>query len=146
MPVLSKSTKPQKAEGIQRDWHLVDLKGKVLGRTAGSIARLMQGKHKSSYSTHLDSGDYVVAINAKDLVLTGRKLSQKTYSNYSGYPGGLRVRTAQEVFEKNPKEIIQHAVSGMLPKNKLRKKRLTRLFIFTGEEHPYKEKISIKNK
>ncbi len=146
MPTLSQSTKSQSETDIQRNWHLVDLKGKVLGRVAGSISKLLQGKHKTAYTQYLDSGDHVVAINAKDIILTGRKLLQKTYTNYSGYPGGLRVRTAAEVIAKNPKEIVQHAVSGMLPKNKLRQRRLTRFFIFTGEEHPYKEKFGTKTK
>lgn len=138
---LTTSTKPQKAGEINRMWHLVDLKGKVLGRIAGSIASIIQGKHKPTYSLNLDSGDYVVAINAKDVVLTGRKLLQKTYARYSGYPGGLRIQTAQELLSKKPGELIRHAVSGMLPKNKLRKRRLTRLFIFADDKHPYEEKL-----
>lgn len=142
---LTISTKPQKAEEINRTWHLVDLKGKVLGRVAGSIANIIQGKHKTTYSPNLDSGDYVIAINAKDIVLTGRKLSQKTYTRYSGYPGGLRIQTAQELLSKNPGELIRHAVSGMLPKNKLRKRRLTRLFIFADDKHPFETKLKVKS-
>ena len=141
----TKSTKPQKEKEITRTWHLIDLKGKILGRAAVSIARLMQGKHKTTFSTHLDSGDYVVAINAGKIVLTGNKLSDKTYTNYSGYPGGLRVQTAQDLLTKNPKELIRHAVSGMLPKNKHRKPRLTRLFIYPDMKHPYEAKLQGKN-
>ncbi len=144
MPTLTKSTKPQSATSIKRNWHFVDLKGKVLGRAAGSIASLIQGKHKTTYTSYLDAGDYVVAVNAQSIVLTGRKLSQKTYSNYSGYPGGLRVRTADKVMAKNPKEVIQRAVSGMLPKNKLRKSRMTRLFVYADDKHPHQDKFSVK--
>lgn len=145
MVALTKSTKPQKEKDIARTWHLVDLKGKVLGRAAVSISRLMIGKHKSTFSTHLDSGDYVVAINAKKVVLTGNKLANKVYTNYSGFPGGLRTQTAQDLITKNPKELIRHAVSGMLPKNKHRKPRLTRLFIYPDAKHPYESKLNAKN-
>ncbi len=145
MVTLTKSTKPQREGEIERAWHLIDLKGKILGRAAGSIAQLIQGKHKSAYSPNLDAGDYVVVINAKQVVLTGRKLLQKTYTRYSGYPGGLKVRTAQDLLAKTPTKVIHYAVSGMLPKNKLRKTRLTRLFIFTDERHPYQEKFTSKD-
>ena len=145
MVLHTKSTKPQREKEIVRTWHLIDLKGKILGRAAVSIARLMQGKHKSSFSTHLDSGDFVIAINARKIVLTGNKLSDKKYTNYSGYPGGLRVQTAQELLIKNPKELIRHAVSGMLPKNKHRKPRLTRLYIYPENTHPYESKLKEKN-
>ncbi|OGK17943.1 50S ribosomal protein L13 [Candidatus Roizmanbacteria bacterium RIFCSPLOWO2_12_FULL_40_12] len=144
MVTLTKSTKPQKEADIKRSWHLIDLKGKVLGRAAVSIAGLIQGKHKTARSFHFDGGDYVVAINAKDIVMTGRKLSDKVYTRYSGYPGGLRTNTAGEILSKNPKELVRHAVSGMLPKNKLRKPRLTRLFIFPDAKHPYEEKLASK--
>lgn len=143
MTTFSKSTKSQKAKEVQRDWHLVDLKGKILGRAAVSIAQYIQGKHKPTYSPHLDGGDFVVAINANDIVLTGKKIAQKTYTKYSGYPGGLRVRTAGEMLSKNPNEVVRLAVSGMLPKNKLRKRRLTRLHIFSDEKHPYQEKFHV---
>ena len=145
MVSLTKSTKPQKEKDITRAWHLVDLKGQVLGRAAVTISRLMIGKHKSTFSTHLDSGDHVVAINAKKVVLTGNKLANKVYTNYSGYPGGLRTQTAQDLLTKNPKELIRHAVSGMLPKNKHRKPRLTRLFIYPDVKHPHEAKLKVGN-
>ncbi len=141
MTTLTKSTKSSKEKDIQRNWHLIDLKGKVLGRAAVTISKLMLGKHKVTFSGYLDSGDYVVAINAKEIVLTGKKLSQKLYTRYSGFPGGLTVKTAGELMAKSPKEVVQRAVSGMLPKNKHRKKRLTRLYIFADAKHPYEAKF-----
>lgn len=141
MATLTKSTKSSKEKDIERNWHLIDLRGQVLGRAAVTISRLMLGKHKPTFSGYLDSGDYVVAINAKEVVLTGKKLSQKLYTRYSGFPGGLTVKTAGELMAKSPKEVVQRAVSGMLPKNKHRKKRLTRLFIFADAKHPYEIKF-----
>ncbi|MEK7070492.1 MAG: 50S ribosomal protein L13 [Patescibacteria group bacterium] len=141
----TKSTKSQSASAIQRAWHLVDLKDQVLGRTTGEIAKFLQGKHKVSYTTYLDSGDHVVVINARDLVLTGRKMQQKEYKRYSGYPGGLKSITAERLVIKNAKEMVRHAVSGMLPKNKLRDRRLARLHIYEGSDHPYSVKFQIKN-
>jgi len=135
------STKSIKEKDIKREWVLIDLSGKVVGRIAPIIATLLQGKHKSNYVTYLDMGDNVVAINAKKVVITGRKAETKEYTRYSGYPGGLRKISYKTMMEKNPTEIIKRAVSGMLPKNKLRDPRMKRLFVFADENHPYKDKI-----
>lgn len=139
------STKSIKGSEIKRGWTLIDLSGKVVGRIAPMIATLLQGKHKVNYVPYLDMGDNVVAINAKKVVITGRKAQTKEYTRYSGYPGGLKKISYQTMMEKNPAEIIKRAVSGMLPKNKLRDQRLKRLFVFADEKHPYKDKLKIKN-
>ena len=133
--------KKQKNNDIQRNWHLLDAKGKILGRLATEIATILMGKNKPSYLPYLDLGDNVVVINAKDVRLTGRKEKQKTYTSYSGYPGGLRIRSFGELKEKNPQEIMKHAVSGMLPKNRLARQMIKKLYIYPGEEHPYKDKF-----
>ncbi len=139
------STKPQRESQIVREWHLIDVKGKVLGRTTTSVASLLQGKHKVHYSPHLDNGDFVVVINAQHAILTGRKLQDKTYDRYSGYPGGRKVLKAADVARTNPSMMIKHAVSGMLPKNKLRDKRMSRLFVYPEADHPYSDKFSTKH-
>ncbi len=143
MTAITKSTKPVSAKNIKRDWYLIDVKGKILGRAATRITSCLQGKHKVTTVPYLDSGDVVVVINAKDILLSGNKLKQNKYSFYSGYPGGLREISAGELLKKNPTELIRHAVSGMLPKNKLRDVRLARLFIFSDEIHPY-QKVQFK--
>ncbi len=141
MPNLTVSTKPVKAEQVKREWHLIDVKGKVLGRVAGEIARLLQGKHKVEYVPYLDVGDYVVVINAAKIKVTGRKKEQKEYQRYSGYPGGLKRTSLGEMLKRKPEYVIEKAVSGMLPKNKHRKKRLRRLFVFAGQEHNFGDKF-----
>lgn len=140
-----KSTKSKRKEEVVRQWHLIDMKRKILGRTTTEIAKILQGKHKTDYTPHIDMGDYVVVINAKQLMLTGRKAKTKTYVRYSGYPGGLKKTTFQEEFSKDPAKIIRHAVSGMLPKNKLRSRRLTRLYIFPEESHTFADKFKKDN-
>lgn len=135
-------TQPTKLKEIQRKWHLVDLRGKVLGRTAGSIAHLLRGKNKPYFVHNLDCGDYVVVINSSEVVLTGKKETEKSYTRYSGFPGGLREATVAKIRVKKPQELIRHAVSGMLPKNKLRDQWLTRLYIYPNEKHPYAKQIS----
>lgn len=135
------STKPVKLRDIKRDWVLIDLSDKVVGRIAPEIASLLQGKHRVTYVPHLDIGDYVVAINAKKIIITGRKAETKEYLRYSGYPGGLKRIPYQTMLEKNPGEIIKHAVLGMLPKNKLRDERMKRFFVFPDEKHPYGDKF-----
>ncbi len=136
------STKSIKGSEIKREWTLIDLSGKIVGRIAPTIATILQGKHKINYAPYLDMGDNVVAINAKKVVITGRKAQTKEYTRYSGYPGGLKKVSYQTMMEKNPTEIIKRAVSGMLPKNKLRDQRLKRFFIFADENHPYGDKIT----
>ena len=118
-----------KPKDIKRNWHLLDAKGQVLGRLSAQISQKLMGKTKSIYTPYLDTGDYVVVINAKDVVLTGKKESQKKYYHHSGYPGGLYSKTAAKVREQKPENLLKHAVVGMLPKNKLAQKRLNRLTI-----------------
>jgi len=134
-------TRSIKKSEIKRNWHLIDAKGQILGRLATKIANLLMGKSKPYFVSHLDCGDYVVVINASQVKVSGRKAQQKKYYRYSGYPGGLKETTFFQQIVKDPRKIIGHAVAGMLPKNKLRDKRLVRLKIFAGEEHPYKDKI-----
>lgn len=141
MKKLTEQTKSLKEKNIKRNWHLIDVKNKILGRVAPLIAKLLQGKHKVNYVPYLDVGDNVVVINAKDIVLTGKKSEYKIYTEYSGYPGGLKIKKFSDLINKNPQYIIKRAVSGMLPKNKLREKRLKRLFIFADDNHPFKEKF-----
>ncbi len=130
-----------KHKDIKRDWHLIDAKGKVLGRLATDIARLLMGKHKSSYSTHMDMGDCVVIVNAKEVELTGRKKDQKVYYRHSGYPGGLKEIKFKKMMENHPERVIQLAVNGMLPKNRLHDKRMVRLKVFADSKHPYKDRL-----
>lgn len=134
-------TKPTKLSDIKRSWHLVDVKDKVLGRIATDIARKLMGKSKSYFVRHLDCGDHVVVINAKHVAVTGRKEKEKLYSRYSGYPGGLKKKALWQLRSEKPTEIIRHAVYGMLPKNKLRDRMITRLYVYPEENHPYKEKL-----
>lgn len=141
MTKLTKSTKTISEKAIIRKWHLIDVNGKILGRIANEIATVLQGKDKVIYVPNIDTGDYVVVINAKNITVTGKKADTKTYTNYSGYPSGLRTVSYQAQLKKKPEEIIRHAVSGMLPKNKLRDRRLARLFIYADNNHPYADKI-----
>lgn len=138
---LSKQTKPLSENSIKREWHLIDVKGKVLGRVVPQIVRYLTGKHKTSYVPYLDTGDNVVVVNASQVKLTGKKDVTKIYTNYSGYPSGLRRVPITTLFKTKPQEIIRHAVSGMLPKNKLRDRRLTRLFVFPSEKHNLESKF-----
>jgi len=122
---------------IQRDWMVVDASDQVLGRLASQVARLLRGKHKATFTPHLDVGDFVVVVNAERIKLTGRKLEDKKYYRHSGYPGGLRMATAREMMEKHPERVIRAAVWGMLPKNRLGRRLLRKLKVYTGPEHPH---------
>ncbi len=137
-----KQTKSTKINEVQRQWHFVDVKNKILGRSASDIALLLMGKNKSNFVRNLDLGDFVVVVNAKEVKVTGNKANLKKYYRHSGYPGGLTIESYKELHEKNPNEIIRHAVAGMLPQNKLKAKMLKRLYIFPGEEHKYKDKFN----
>lgn len=130
-----------KEKEIKREWHLIDAKGEILGRLSTRIAALLVGKNKRTYVPHLDVGDHVVVINAKDVAVGGKKEKGKVYYRHSGYPGGLKQETLEELRKRRPEKIIEHAVSGMLPKNRLRDRRLARLKVFAGGEHPYGEKV-----
>lgn len=139
------ATTATKAQDIKRDWHFVDVKGQILGRTATKIALLLMGKSKPYFVKNLDCGDYVVVVNAKEVRVTGKKEEQKNYARHSGYPGGFKSATLKEMRAQKPTEIIVHAVKGMLPDNRLKKKMLTRLFVFAGEEHGYADKLKNQN-
>jgi large subunit ribosomal protein L13 len=130
--------RPTKKSEIKRDWHLIDAKGKILGRLASEIAQLLMGKKKPYFVPHLDCGDYVVVINASQIKVTGKKEEKKTYTRYTGYPGGLKITTLGKLRKEHPERIIELAVKNMLPKNKLQDLRMARLKVFAGEEHPYK--------
>lgn len=142
MVKVTQSTTPKSAKTIQRKWCVVDVKGQVLGRVANEIATMLMGKKKVDYVPYLDNGDHVVVINASKIEVTGKKMNNKMYQNYSGYPGGLREVSMKRLLADDPEKVIRHAISGMLPKNKLRDPRLSRLHIFSAEEHPYKDRIS----
>ncbi len=126
-----------KKEEIKREWYVVDAKGKVLGRLASEIAKILRGKHKPIYTPHVDTGDFVIVVNAKDVVLTGKKEDQKIYFFHSGYPGGHRLITARDMRAKSPEKMIYLAVKGMLPKGPLGRKMLKKLKIYAGPEHPH---------
>lgn len=138
---MQNKTKPTKASDIKRVWHLFDAKDKVLGRLAGEIAVKLMGKGKPYFVRNLDCGDWVVVVNAKLVATTGKKEKQKFYGQYSGYPGGLKKKALWQLRAEKPTEIIRHAVWGMLPKNKLRDRLVTRLYIYPESEHPYKAKF-----
>lgn len=144
MPTVTKSTQATKAQDITRNWYLIDLDGKTLGRAMGEVTDLLQGKSKRNYAPYLDGGDYVVVINAKNVKTTGKKGSQKIYDRYSGYQGGRKTLTLNEMMSKKPTQVVREAVSGMLPKNKHRDARLARLYIYEGAEHPYAHKFAQK--
>ena len=135
------TTYSPKVSEIKHFWHLIDANGQILGRLASEIATLLIGKHKPYFVPHLDCGDFVVVTNAAEVVVTGRKSKDKKYYRHSGYPGGFRQVTLKEQMAKDPRKIIEHAVAGMLPKNKLKDKRLARLKIFIDEKHPYESKL-----
>ncbi len=134
-------TKPTKAAEIKQSWHVVDVKGEVLGRVATKIANLLMGKSKPYFIKNLDCGDFVVVINAKAVKVTGKKENMKTYSRHSGYPGGFKAERLEELRERKPEDMIIHAVKGMLPQNKLRASMLKRLYVFAGKEHTYADKF-----
>ncbi|PID77816.1 MAG: 50S ribosomal protein L13 [Deltaproteobacteria bacterium] len=134
---MKKQTYSAKREDIETKWHLVDAEGKVLGRLASEVAKVIRGKHNPLFTPHADCGDSVVVINAEKVVLTGRKMAQKKYYRHSGYTGGLKEITAEKLFEKKPEEVIRLAVKGMLPKNKLGRKLNKKLRVYSGSEHPH---------
>ena len=122
---------------VTREWYLVDAEGKTLGRLATQIADTLRGKRKPQYTPHVDTGDFVVVVNAEKIQVTGNKLDQKRYYRHSGYPGGLRSRTLREQLERRPTEVLRLAVKGMLPKNRLARQQITKLKIYAGPEHPH---------
>jgi len=136
-----KRTHQPKQKDIKRNWHLVDANGQILGRMATGIARLLIGKHKPDYVSHLDMGDNVVVINASQVKLSGKKEKQKVYYRHSGYPGGLKIIKYERMKSEHPERIVELAVKGMLPSNRLTDKRMRRLMVFKGDTHPYKKKF-----
>lgn len=136
-----KTYQPTQKE-IVRKWHLVNAKDEVLGRIASKIAGFLMGKNKATYSAHMDSGDFVVVTNSEKVVLTGEKREQKVYRGHSGYPGGFKEVTCEKMSKEHPERIIQHAVSGMLPDNRLKQDRIARLKIFKGEQHSYEDRFN----
>ena len=126
-----------KVKEMKRSWHLVDANGKILGRLATEVAKFLTGKHKATYSSHLDSGDFVVVINAEKVEVTGKKASNKSYRRHSGYPSGFKERSYRQVLEVHPERIIEHAVSGMVPDNRLKKPRMARLKVVAGNVNPF---------
>jgi large subunit ribosomal protein L13 len=121
----------------QRRWYIVDAQGKVLGRMATEIAKVLRGKHKPIFTPNQDAGDFVVVINASAVKLTGAKLQKKVYFRHSDYPGGIRERTAAQMLQEKPEEVVKLAVKGMLPKNRLSRKLVTKLKVYAGPQHPH---------
>jgi large subunit ribosomal protein L13 len=128
------STSPQEAEHA---WFVVDAAGQTVGRLATRISQVLQGKHKPAYTAHTDCGDFVVVVNAEKVVLTGRKMDQKSYHNYSGQPGGLRSVTARQQLARHPDRVLRAAVQGMVPRNRLGRAMLSKLKVYAGPEHPH---------
>ncbi len=126
-----------KQEDIKRSWHVVDANGKTLGRLATAVASVLKGKTKPIYTKHVDTGDFVIVVNADKVHMTGRKLDQKTYYSHSGFPGGLKSVTAGTLMKTKPEEVIKKAVEGMLPKTRLGKQMLSKLKVYAGEQHPH---------
>ena len=127
----------QKKETVERKWYVVDAEGKTLGRLATRVATVLRGKHKPTYTPHVDCGDYVIVINADKVVLTGNKLDDKMYYNHSGFPGGLRERNAKTMIEKYPEEMVERAIKGMLPHNPLGRAMGKKLFVYAGADHKH---------
>ena len=126
-----------KKEDVQQSWYLVDAENKVLGRLASELAKILRGKNKPEFTPHVDTGDYIVVINAEKVNLTGNKLKDKVYYRHSGYPGGIKSTTAEDLQAKKPEELIRLAVKGMLPKNRLGRKVFKKLKVYAGAEHPH---------
>src|SRR5882757_5723476 len=125
------------AENRQRDWYVVDAEGQTLGRLATQIADTLRGKRKPTYTPHVDTGDFVIVINAKQISVTGNKLAAKRYYRHSGYPGGLKSRSLAEMLDRRPEEVIRLAVKGMLPRNRLARQQLTKLKVYAGPHHAH---------
>ena len=127
----------EKKETVERKWYVIDAEGVALGRLATKVATVLKGKHKPTFTPHIDCGDYVIVVNAEKVKLTGNKLMDKKYYNHSGYPGGLRERNAKTMIENYPEEMIERAVKGMLPKGPLGRQMYTKLFVYAGPEHKH---------
>ncbi|HBR06904.1 MAG TPA: 50S ribosomal protein L13 [Desulfovibrio sp.] len=126
-----------KENELKREWFVVDAGGQILGRLASKLAHRLRGKHKPEFAPHVDNGDFLVVINAAKVAVTGKKLDQKMYYKHTNYPGGLKERTLRQMLDKKPEEVIRAAVKGMLPKNRLARRLLTKLKVYAGTEHPH---------
>ena len=127
----------EKTEEIEREWYVVDAEGQTLGRLASRIAPFLKGKHKPTYTPHLDCGDFVIIVNAEKVRVTGRKLDQKLYYHHSGYPGGLKSISLRNQLDKHPERVLESAIRGMLPKNKLGRRMIKKLKVYAGDSHPH---------
>lgn len=134
---IMKNTYMQKKEDLVRNWYVIDASDKNLGRVATQAAHMLRGKHKATFTPHIDCGDFVIIINANKVNLTGNKLDDKIYYNHSGYTGGLRKRTAREMRDNYPVEMVERAIKGMLPKGRLGRQMYKKLFVYAGSEHPH---------
>lgn len=132
-----KTTFMANAGNIERKWFVVDAEGQTLGRLAAEVAKVLRGKHKPTFTPHVDTGDFVIVVNADKVVLSGKKLIQKTYFHHSGYPGGSTFTQAGQMLEKHPKRVVEMAIRGMLPKNKLGEQMYRKLNVYAGAEHPH---------
>lgn len=145
---MMKNSYMQKKEEVVRNWYVIDAEGISLGRLAAKVANVLRGKHKPTYTPHVDCGDFVVVVNASKVNLTGNKMTDKIYYDHSGYTGGLRERTAKEMVENYPVEMVERAVKGMLPKTRLGRQMYKKLFVYEGAEHPHMaqkpEKMEVK--
>ena len=143
-----KNSFKQKKETVERNWYVIDAEGVNLGRLATRVADVLRGKHKPTFTPHIDCGDFVIVVNASKVNLTGNKLNDKIYYNHSGYTGGLRERTAKEMREKYPVEMIERAVKGMIPHTRLGRQVAKKLFVYEGSEHPHaaQKPIEMKDK
>lgn len=137
MNTLSYKTISANKETAQKDWVVVDAQGAVLGRLASQVAAIIRGKHKPNFTPHVDCGDNVIIINAEKIRLTGRKMTDKVYVRHTGYPGGQRFSTPRELLEKHPTRVLEHAVKGMLPRNRLGRRLFTNLHVYAGDKHPH---------
>lgn len=140
------STNVVSAKDIKRSWHQIDVKGKILGRVATDIAKILSGKNKPNYVPYLDQGDFVVVVNASQVRVSGKKPDQKVYFRHSGYPGGDKKENFNRLIQRKPDEVIRHAVKGMLPKNRLGDKMIKKLHIFSDDKHPFEKQLGIKPK
>ncbi len=138
MSNLHFTTKHANAATVQHQWHVVDGTNQTVGRMCAKIAAMLRGKHKASYTPHVDTGDYIIVINCEKVVFTGNKQEQKIYDTYSGYPGGRKEETAESLLKRRPEVVIERAVKGMLPKNRLGRQMYKKLFVYVGAEHPHK--------
>jgi large subunit ribosomal protein L13 len=135
-----------KAKDIERRWHVIDASGQTLGKLATQVANLLMGKHKPTYTPHLDTGDFVIVLNATKVKVTGKKPKQKTYYRHSGYPGGIKAETYEELMAAHPTRVIEHAVKGMLPHNRLGRAMYKKLKVYTGDSHPHQAQVAAGTK